>query len=337
MNLSTRYMGIPLKNPVVPSASPLSRNPDNIRLMEDKGAAAVVMHSLFEEQIIHESRQLDHYLEYGTESFAESLNYLPDMKTYNIGPDGYLNLIRLAKEAVDIPIIASLNGVSSGGWVEYAEKIEQAGADGLELNIAYIPTDPALTGTEVEQMYFDIVKDVKKTLRIPVAVKMSFFFSAIANMANRLSLAGADALVLFNRFYQPDLDLEKLEVIPRLVLSNSYDMRLPLRWVAILQGQVNVDFAISSGVHNHEDALKGLMVGAKVVMMASELLQNGIGRIEEILNGITGWMEEHEYESVAQMQGCMCWKHVADPEAFERANYMKELLSWRPDPTRRFM
>jgi dihydroorotate dehydrogenase (fumarate) len=325
-------MGMTLKNPIVSSASPLSESLDNIYKLEDAGAAAIVMHSLFEEQITAESHRLDHYLSYGTESFAEALNYFPDMEMYDVGPEEYLNLISRAKMRVGIPIIGSLNGVSTGGWIEYAWKIEQAGANALELNVYYIPTDVGMTSTEVEQMYVDVVRDVKSNVSIPVAVKLSPYFSATANMAYRLVEAGADALVLFNRFYQPDFDLENLEVVPHLVLSNSHELRLPLCWVAILYGRVPTDFAITSGVHTHEDVLKGLMAGAKITMMASELLRNGVHRISEILEDMTDWLEEHEYESVVQMQGSMSQQHVAEPAAFERANYMKVLHSWRPDP-----
>jgi dihydroorotate dehydrogenase (fumarate) len=332
MDLTTTYMGMALKNPIVPSASPLSENLENIRRMEDAGAAAVVMYSLFEEQITLESQQLDHYLSYGVESFPEALSYFPDMQTYKVGPDDYLNRVRRAKQAVDIPIIGSLNGVSTGGWIEYARQIEEAGADGLELNVYYIPTDLGMTSAEVEQLYLDILRDVKKTVSIPVAMKLSPYFSATANMARRLAEAGADALVLFNRFYQPDFDLENLEVVPRVVLSNAHELLLPMRWVAILYGRVPVDLAITSGVHTLEEVLKGVMAGAKVTMMASELLQNGIQRISQILEGMVQWMEEYEYESVTQMQGSMSQQNVAEEAAFERANYMKVLGSWRPEP-----
>ncbi len=333
MNLTTNYMGLTLKNPIVPSASPLSENVDNICRMEDAGAAAVVIYSLFEEQIMWQSQQLDHYLSYGTNSFAEALNYFPEMDTFKIGPEGYLELIHKAKMVTEIPIIGSLNGVSTGGWIDYAKKIEQAGADALELNIYYIPTDIHMSGTEVEQMYLNVVRDVKQSISIPIAVKVSPYFSATANMMHRLAEAGANGLVLFNRFYQPDFDLENLDVVPHLVLSNSSEMRLPLRWVAILYDKVAADFAITSGVHSHEDVIKGLMAGAKVTMLASELLRHGIPRIGEILAGMTDWMEQYEYQSVAQMQGSMSQKNVAEPAAFERANYMKVLHSWRPDPT----
>jgi dihydroorotate dehydrogenase (fumarate) len=337
MDLTTTYMGLTLKNPIVHSSSPLSDRLDNICRLEEAGTAAIVMYSLFEEQITRESHQIDHYLSYGSESFAEAINYFPEMETYNVGPEEYLNRINRAKQSVDIPIIGSLNGVSTGGWIEYAKKIEQAGADALELNIYYIPTDPDMPASEVERMYLDVVEDVKKSISIPVAVKLSPFFSNVANMASRLHKAGADALVLFNRFYQPDIDLEELEVVPHLLLSHSYEMRLPLRWVAILYGRVPVDFAITTGVHDHEDVLKGLMAGAKSVMLTSELLLNGIGRVRTILDDMVEWMERHEYESVGQMQGSMSQIHVAEPTAFERANYMKVLRSWRSDPTGRLM
>lgn len=333
MDLSTTYLGLKLKHPIVPSASPLSQTLAGIRQLEDAGAPAVVMYSLFEEQIEGESHLLDHYLSYGAESFAEALNYFPEMDSYNVGPDAYLALIRKAKAAVDIPIIGSLNGASPGGWVEYARYIEEAGADALELNLYYIATDPALSGAAVEQMYLDVVAAVKQTVAIPVAVKVGPYFSSFANMAQRFATAGADGLVVFNRFYQPDFDLEHLTVTPHLVLSSPYEMRLPLRWVAILFGRVPLDFAITSGVHNYEDVIKGLMAGAKVTMMTSELLRNGVQRIGETVKSLEHWLEEHEYLSVAQMQGSMSQRHVAEPAAFERANYMKVLQSWQFDPT----
>lgn len=332
MDLSTTYLGLKLKHPVVPSASPLSHSLDSIRRLEDAGAAAVVMYSLFEEQIEGESHLLDHYLNYGTDSYAEALDYFPEMDNYNVGPGAYLKLIQKAKAAVDIPIIGSLNGVSTGGWIEYARHIEEAGADALELNIYYIPTDPLMSGSEVEQLYLDVVQAVKQSVSIPVAVKLGPYFSAFANMALRLAQVGADGLVVFNRFYQPDIDLEQLQVTPNLVLSSAHELRLPLRWVAILAGRVPVDFAITSGVHTYEDVLKGLMAGAKVTMMASELLRNGVGRIGEITEAMTHWLEEREYTSVTQLQGSMSQQHVAEPSAFERANYMKVLQSWQFNP-----
>jgi dihydroorotate dehydrogenase (fumarate) len=333
MDLKTTYMGLTLKHPIVPSASPLSETLDGIRRLEDAGAPAIVMYSLFEEQITLESQQLDYYLSHGTHSSAEAISYFPEMANYHVGPDKYLELIRRAKEAVSIPIIGSLNGVSTCGWVEYARMIEAMGADGLELNVYYLPTDPTLTGREVEQMYLQVLHDVRQQISIPVAMKLSPYFSSTANMAHRLAAGGADALVLFNRFYQPDFDLETLSVVPHLVLSDSDALRLPLRWVAILHGRVPVDFAITSGIHTHLDVLKGLMAGARVTMMASALLHHGPEYLGEVLHELTEWMEIHEYDSVAQMQGSMSQINVAEPAAFERANYMKVLQSWRMDPT----
>jgi dihydroorotate dehydrogenase (fumarate) len=297
--------------------------------LEDAGASAVVMYSLFEEQITFDSFYVDHYLRSNTNSYAESLSHFPEMDSYNVWPDDYLNLIRRAKESVDIPIIGSLNGVSIGGWTNYASLIEDAGADALELNIYYLPTSVDLNGREVENIYLDMVRQVKRSVTIPVAMKLSPFFSSIPNMVKRLVDEGANGLVFFNRFYQPDFDLENLAVVPRLVLSDSDELRLPLRWVAILYGRVAADLAITTGVHTAEDVLKGLMAGAKVTMMASELLRNGLARIDDILQTIIAWMAEHEYESVTQMIGSMSQQHCAEPAAFERANYMKVLDSYR--------
>ena len=330
MTLTTNYLGLPLKNPIVVSSCPLSHSVDSIRRLEDAGAGAVVLYSLFEEQITFDSLLLDQYLRSGTNSYAESLSYFPEMGEYNAGPDQYMNLIRCAKEAVDIPIIASLNGISAGGWTRYAGLIDEAGADALELNVYYVPTNLDLTGEEVENVYVDMLRQVKASVSIPIAMKLSPFFSSTANMAQRLVAEGANGLVLFNRFYQPDLNLETLEVAPRLVLSNSDELRLPLRWVAILYGRVLADLAITTGVHRGEDVLKGLMAGAKVTMMASELLQHGVRRIKETLDEIQIWMDEHEYESVAQMIGSMSQQYCAEPAAFERANYMKTLDSYQP-------
>ena len=330
MSLSTNYLGLVLKNPIVASSSPLSHTVESVQRLEDAGASGVVMYSLFEEQITFNSYYVDHYLRNNTNSYAEALNYFPEMDQYNVWPDEYLNLIRRAKEAVDIPIIGSLNGVSIGGWTNYASLIEDAGADALELNVYYVPTDVEMTGREIEDMYLDMLRQVKRSVTIPVAMKLSPFFSSMSNMARRLVSEGADGLVLFNRFYQPDFDLENLAVAPRLILSNSNELRLPLRWVAILYGRVMTDFAITTGIHTSEDVLKGLMAGAKVTMMASELLQNGVRRVKEILSEIEIWMDEHEYQSVAQMIGSMSQKHCSEPAAFERANYMKILDSYAP-------
>ncbi|HYW69761.1 MAG TPA: dihydroorotate dehydrogenase-like protein [Pyrinomonadaceae bacterium] len=330
MSLSTNYLGLVLKNPIVASSSPLSHTVESIQRLEDAGASAVVMYSLFEEQITFNSYYVDHYLRNNTNSYAEALNYFPEMDAYNVWPDEYLNLIRRAKEVVDIPIIGSLNGVSIGGWTNYAGLIEDAGADALELNVYYVPTNVEMTGREIEDMYLDMLRQVKRSVTIPVAMKLSPFFSSISNMSKRLVAEGADGLVLFNRFYQPDFDLENLAVAPRLVLSNSNELRLPLRWVAILYGRVMADFAITTGIHTSEDVLKGLMAGAKATMMASELLQNGVRRIKEVLREIEVWMDEHEYQSVAQMIGSMSQQHCAEPAAFERANYMRTLDSFQP-------
>jgi dihydroorotate dehydrogenase (fumarate) len=328
MNLSTDYMGLHLKNPLVASASPLSRQVDRVREMEDAGIAAVVLFSLFEEEIRHESLQLHHYLETGTRSFAEALDYFPDHADYDVGPDAYLEHLRRVKEAVEIPVIGSLNGASMGGWIEYASKIEEAGADALELNIYYIPTEITTTGQDVEQLYLDILREVKRHVNIPVAVKLSPYFSAMAHMAQQLDWSGADALVLFNRFYQPDIDLETLRVFPHVLLSTPQDLRLPLRWIAILHGQISADLAATSGIHTCEDVLKVLMAGAKVAMMASVLLRNGPGHARQLLHQIRGWMEEHEYESMRQLQGSMSQRHCANPTAFERANYLKALSTY---------
>lgn len=329
MNLTTTYLGKTLKNPLVASASPLSRRIDNIRRLEDAGAAAVVLFSLFEEEILHESRELDHYLTYGAESYAEALNYFPAASDFYLGPEEYLEHIRKAKEAVSIPIIGSLNGVSPGGWINYARKIEAAGADALELNLYYIPTDPALSSDDVERLYLNTLKMVRKSVNIPVALKLSPFFSAMANMAKQFDEAGANALVLFNRFYQPDLDLENLEVVPNVILSTPQSMRLPLRWIAILYGRINADLAATSGIHTAQDVLKMLMAGANVTMMASALLHHGIGHLRQVLREMEIWMEAHEYESVQQMLGSMSQKAVAEPAAFERANYIKALHSFQ--------
>lgn len=329
MDLSTTYMGLKLKNPIVPSSSPLSQSLDNVKKMEDAGAAAVVIYSLFEEQITHESGELDHYLSYGTESYAEALSYFPEPQQFHLTPYQYLDHIAALKKAVNIPIIGSLNGVSTGGWVKYAKNIEQAGADALELNIYYIATNPNLTGSEIETMYSDVLTEVKKNVKIPVAMKLSPFFTSMSNMAKRLDNAGADALVLFNRFYQPDFDLENLEVVPNLVLSTNWEMRLPLRWIAILYDNLKASLGATSGIHSHEDVIKIMMAGGDVAMMASELLVKGIGRITEILNGMKEWMEKNEYDSISMMKGSMSQKKIAQPAAFERANYMKLLQSWK--------
>jgi dihydroorotate dehydrogenase (fumarate) len=327
MNLTTTYMGLDLKNPLVSAAGPYSREIGTVRQLEDAGAAAVVLHSLFEEQISYEAAELDHYLGHGTESFAEALTYFPAAHEYKLGPDEYLEHVRQAKAAVDIPIIASLNGVSTGGWIDYARLMEQAGADALELNVYFIPTDLRLSAEDVDRLYLAILEAVKSKVRIPVAMKLSPFFSAMASMAIRLDRAGADALVLFNRFYQPDIDLETLEVVPNLVLSTPHAMRLPLRWIAILYGQLKASLAGASGIATGQDVLKMLMVGADVVQICSALLRKGIREMSVILKDMQVWMEEKEYESVEQMKGSMSQRACREPSAFERANYMKTLHS----------
>jgi dihydroorotate dehydrogenase (fumarate) len=328
-DLKTTYMGIPLKNPLVVSPSPLSEGLDNLRKMEDAGAAAVVMHSLFEEQIRLEELGLDRNLNQGTETYWESPSYFPDIQDFHMGPEEYLRAVENAKQAVQIPVLGSLNGVSTGGWIRYAKAIEQAGADGLELNVYGIPTDPEMDSQKVEENMLDLVREVKKNLKIPIAVKIGPYFSSLPNVAKKLTESGADALVLFNRFYQPDLDLEAMEVCPNLTLSHSNTIRLRLRWVAILYGRINADMAITGGVQTAEDAIKAVMVGARAAMMTSALLRQGIPYLSTVLDGLTGWMEKHEYASVLRMQGALSQKSVADPAAFERANYMKVLGSYQ--------
>jgi dihydroorotate dehydrogenase (fumarate) len=326
-DLTTTYLGLHLKNPLVVSASPLSKKLDTVRRLEEAGAAAIVLYSLFEEQILHESHELDYYLNLGSHSHAEALSYFPDLDRYNLEPDAYLDHLHRVKEAVQIPVIGSLNGISSGGWVEYARKIEQAGAAALELNCYYLPTEMDVSSAELEDVYADLINAVRSTIQIPLALKLSPFFTALPHAARRFVEVGADALVLFNRFYQPDLDCEALEVVPNLELSTSHDLRLPLRWIAILYGRLDVDFALTSGVHAATDVLKAIMAGANVTMMASELLAHGIDRLAAIAAALCQWMEEHEYVSVASMRGSMSQRAVADPAAFERAQYMKALNS----------
>jgi dihydroorotate dehydrogenase (fumarate) len=327
-DLSTRYMGLRLKNPLVASSSPLTEAPDNLRRMEDMGIAAVVLPSLFEEQLSLESTLLDEDLWRGTEEFAEATTYFPDLSTYNTGPDGYLELIRRAKHSVAIPVIASLNGVTPSGWVRYAKHIEQAGADAIELNVYSLETDPLKSGADVEESYCELVHQVKTTVRIPVAVKLSPYFSSIPHMAKRLDRAGADAMVLFNRFYQPDFDVESLEVIPRLHLSQPHELLPRLHWVAIIYSHVQASLAITGGVHSAVDVVKSVMAGANAAMMTSALLENGVRYIHRVLDDLHHWLEDHEYDSIRQMLGSMSHRSVPDPAAFERGNYMKVLSSY---------
>jgi dihydroorotate dehydrogenase (fumarate) len=327
IDLTTNYLGLRLRTPLVASASPLSQEIDGIRHLEDAGASAIVLYSLFEEQLRRESFELEHHLNEGTNSFAEAASFFPQPDEFRLGPEGYLNHIRRAKNAVSVPIIASLNCTSVGGWIEYAKLIQQAGADALECNIYSIPTDPELTSSAVEQQYLDIIRAVKAAVAIPVAVKISPFFSNMANMAKRFDEAGANALVLFNRFYQPDINLDELEIQPNVLLSTPQALRLPLTWIGILYGRLRANLAATSGVHGPEDVIKLLMVGADVTMLCSTLLRNGVSHIRSIERGVVDWMTEHEYESVQQMKGSMSQVRCPNPSAFERAQYMKAVKS----------
>lgn len=330
MDLTARYLGLNLRTPLVPSASPLSNELDNIKRMEDAGASAVVLHSLFEEQVRSEHDAVQYHLMYGTDSFPEAQTFFPQPTEFITGPEEYLNKIRRAKEMVGIPIIASLNGMAIGGWIDYSKKMQQAGADAIELNVYFIPTDMDRTAAEIEQTYVDIAKAVKSAVSIPVAMKMSPFFSNMSNMAKRLDQEGINGLVLFNRFYQPDIDLEELEIRSDFHLSTPQEARLPLRWLAILYGRIKADMAATGGIYSAQDVLKMLMVGADVTMLCSVLLKNGIGIIRQIENELADWLAEHDYQSIRQLQGSMSQKYCSDPAAFERAQYMKTLLSCKP-------
>ncbi len=327
IDLKTNYLGLLLRTPLVASASPLSQELDGIRHLEDAGASAIVLYSLFEEQLRQESIELEYHLTEGTDSFAEASSFFPQPNEFHVGPEGYLNHIRRAKEAVAVPVIASLNHSTLGGWARYARQIEQAGADAIECNIYFIPTDEEVSGAEIEKKYVDILREVKISVRIPVAVKLSPFFSNMANMAKQLDQAGADALVLFNRFYQPDINLDELEIQPNVLLSTPQDLRLPLTWIGILYGRIHANLAATSGVHGPEDVIKLLMVGADVTMLCSALLRNGIDHLRKVEAGVLAWMEKHEYQSVQQMKGSMSQIRCPNPSAFERAQYMKAVKS----------
>jgi dihydroorotate dehydrogenase (fumarate) len=329
MNLSTKYLGLDLKNPIIPSAGPLSKEIDNVKLMEDAGAAAIVLWSLFEEQIEHEELELHHHTTVHSDSYAEATSYFPDASEYKLGPDAYLEYIKKLKETVTIPVIASLNGKSVGGWIDYAKQIQEAGADAMELNIYRLATDLTKSGADVDKEYIEIVKAVRAAVQIPIAVKLGPFFSSTAWIADQLDKAGANGLVLFNRFYQPDIDLENLEVVPNVLLSTPMAMRLPLRWIAILYGRINADLSATSGIYTEKDILKMIMAGAKTTQMLSSLLKYGIGHISEVITKLQYWMEVNEYESLDQMRGSMSYKNSADPAQFERANYMKVLNSYK--------
>jgi dihydroorotate dehydrogenase (fumarate) len=332
VDLSTTYLGLPLRNPLVAAASPLSRHIEQVQRLEAAGIAAIVMYSLFEEQIIHESLELDHYLSRSENFSAEASSYLPDTGEYSLLPEKYVDHIRRVKKAAGVPVIGSLNGVSKGGWIRYARLIQEAGADALELNLYYLPVDPSLSAQEIEDTQVELVAAVKSSITIPLAVKIGPFYTALPGFIQRLASAGADGIVMFNRFYQPDLDIDELELASTLDLSTAPEQRLPLRWISILHSTVHSDFALTGGVHSHEGVIKAMMAGARVVMLASELLAKGPARTGEILSDLTRWMTEKEYSSIKQMQGSMSHRAVAEPAAFERANYMKVLGSFRDLP-----
>jgi dihydroorotate dehydrogenase (fumarate) len=328
IDLSTEYLGLKLRSPLVASASPLCESIGDIRKMEDAGIAAVVLPSLFEEQLTLESEGIDWDLSRGEESFGESLSFFPDLRNYNLGPEGYLELIRWAKEAVSIPVIASLNGVSLGGWLRYASLMQQAGADALELNLYSVATDPDQSSSQIEENYCEVVSQVKACISIPLAVKLSPFFTSLPYFARRLDEAGADALVLFNRFYQPEFDLESLDVVPSITLSSSQELLLRLHWVAILHDQIRANLAVTGGVHTAEDILKSMMAGARVAMMTSALLKHGVEHARFVLERLQLWMEEREYESICQMRGSLSKRSAPKRSAFERVNYMRVLSSY---------
>jgi dihydroorotate dehydrogenase (fumarate) len=334
-DLRTNYMGLKLDNPLVAAASPLSGTLDGLLTLEEAGASAVVMQSLFEEQIKHHELKVDSILESFTDSFAEARDFFPALDGYNTGPESYLRLVEQAKETLSIPVIASLNGVSRGGWIRHARLIEEAGADALELNIYFVAADARITAAEVEARYVDLVTEVAGTISIPLAIKVGPYFSSMANMAMRLAAAGAQGLVLFNRFLYPDISLQRMKVVPTLHLSSSEEALMPLRWIAILSGQLSISLAASSGIHSAQDVVKLLLAGADVTMMASALLRRGPNHLRQVLNGLSAWLDEHEYLSVEQMKGSLSQSASPDPGAFERANYMRSLVDFTvasPDP-----
>ncbi|HUG08875.1 MAG TPA: dihydroorotate dehydrogenase-like protein [Acidimicrobiia bacterium] len=331
VDLSTRYLGFELNHPIVPSASPLTGDIDHIHALVEAGAPAIVLPSLFEEQIEHDAMAVHYTLEMGADGFGEAAEgFFPELDDYNTGPEDYIELIRRAKAELQIPVIASLNGVSTGGWTMYAQILADQGIDALELNVYRLPSDVRLTSADVEKSYVDLVEKVKGSVDLALAVKIGPYFSSVPDMARRLTGAGADALVMFNRFYQPDIDLETLGVKPNLVLSDPVELRLVLRWMAILYGRVDCDMAATSGVHVAEDAVKAVLAGANVTMMASALLRHGASRLTEVRDGMARWLDEHDYESVDQARGSLSYSSVPDPEVFERTGYMKTLRSYVP-------
>lgn len=330
MDLRTNYLGLELRSPLVPSASPITEKLDNLLQLEDLGAGAVVLPSLFEEELTLEGRLLDHHLSHHSESFAEALSYFPEPESLRVGSESYLQLIREAKERLDIPVIASLNGYTNGGWLRHAQEIEAAGADALELNIYSVPTDADHNAEQSEQQIQNIVWSLRDQIRLPLAVKLSPYFTNFSHFAQRLEGAGANALVLFNRFYQPDVDLQDLTLRPRVALSRPEEHRLPLTWIGLLFGKVQLDFAATSGLHTHEEVLKLLMVGARVTMMASALFLYGLSHLQQVERELVQWLEEHEYESVQQLQGSLSHLHGDNPGAFERAQYLKTVTTHLP-------
>ncbi len=330
-DLRSRYLGLELRNPIVAAASPMTNSIDKLKRLEDAGVAAVVLPSLFEEQIEHEEMATQNLMLSGTELSAEARGFFPEMQDYNTGPDRYLKLIGEAKKALSVPVIPSLNGYTPGGWTQIAKQFEQAGADAIELNIYFLATDPEDTSAGVEKRYVDLVASVSSMVSIPVAVKVSPYFSAMANMAARLMRAGASGLVLFNRFVQPDIVLDELEVAPHLVLSTSEELRLALRWIAILRGRIKTSLAATGGAHTPDDVLKLLLAGADCVMIASSLLRRGPNHVTALVNGVEKWMNERDYTSVEQMKGSLSQRACPDPAAFERTNYMKALTSYTSD------
>ncbi len=327
-DLSTRYLGFDLKSPLVASAGPLTSDVDSLLRLEEAGISAVVLPSLFEEQIVHESLELHQVLEHGSESFGEAATFFPELEDYGSGPGRYLDSVERARAHLSVPVIASLNADSTGSWVRYATLIESAGADAIELNIYAIGADPTRASSELEAEHLDLVGEVREAIDVPLAVKLSPFFSSLAHFAVEVAEAGADGLVLFNRFYQPDLDLETLEVAPRLELSQAWELRLPLRWIAMLRPALDVSLAASTGIGDAEAVVKALLVGADATMMTSALLRSGPALVTEIERGLATWLEANEYDSVAQLKGSVSHEGAEDPAAFERANYMKTLASW---------
>jgi dihydroorotate dehydrogenase (fumarate) len=328
-DLTTQYLGLTLRSPLVASASPATGEVERIRRLADAGIAAVVLPSLFEEQMIHDELELEYRLEAGAECSAEAIGYFPELDTYNTGPDRYLHLVELAKDAVSIPVFASLNAVSAGSWVRYAHLVQSAGADALELNLYQVAADAGVTAVEIERRLLDLVREVRSAIDIPLAVKIGPFYSAVAHFATELVDAGADGLVLFNRFYQPDLDLDTLAVTPHLTLSTSAELRLPLRWIGILSGNVRASLAATTGIHTGRDVVKALLVGADVAMMASALLEHGAAHVRAVEAELVSWMEAGEYTSVAQLRGSVSHGSVPDPSAFERLGYLRTLATWR--------